>query len=193
MHTTARRTDLQTAYRYDDPSYRYPGRLWIRRLGDPYDGPPYRSATRRSHTTGRRIHSQTADRYDGSSYRYPARRTDTATRRTPSRTVYGYGASPYPYARRRIDRTDPRQESGDKKGGAPERAPRATILRHAYFSVEVEEDGSAEAAAGCGAGVGAGVGPGAGAGVETAACVSAFFRPRNGLTPNSESFSDRMP
>jgi hypothetical protein len=71
-----------------------------------------------------------------------------------------------------------------KKGGVPKHAPRTTSLRRDYFSAVA--DGSAPGATeafGCGVGAGGGVGSG----------FSAFFRPRNGFTPNSASFSDRMP
>jgi hypothetical protein len=81
MDTTSRRTDRRTvvslrrlADAYDEPSYRYPDRIWIRRAVVPIGGPSYRCDGLQMLTTSHRIDIQTAYGYDEPSYRSTDRR-----------------------------------------------------------------------------------------------------------------------
>src|SRR3954470_15431402 len=151
MDTTTRRIYRQLDARYEASSFRSPDRLRIRWPGDAYDGPSYRSATRRIHTTARRLHSQTADRYDGLPGLTTARRTavqPVVPIRRPVVTIAGpsldtTGRRIHIQGVVSIGRTCGKKSAG-QKGGAPEGALRATLLRRGHFSAVA--DGSAGAA-----------------------------------------------
>lgn len=184
--TTARRTDLQPASGYDGSSWRSPARL--------IDTTAWRSLRRPVVSVRRVVLSiyQAAAGYDAPPGLATACRIAIQLVGSIRRSVVTIARPPLDTTDRLIHRKDPRRERADKKRGRAGARPRGQPdCGQSYFSAGV--DGSAAAAvAGCGAGVGAGAGPRAGVGSVPGA-VSAFFRPRNGFTPNSASFSDRMP